>query len=200
MKPFLMLACAALTGISCAAPVEKKPVTQPENKATAKKEAMTLHDFTLPDITGKERKLSEFKGKTVLLVNTASQCGFTRQFDGLEKLYKANKDKGLVVLGFPSNDFGAQDPGSNEEIATFCKVNFGVSFPMFSKIVVTGEGAHPLYKWLTSKESNPQSAGPIGWNFTKFLINKDGAIVARYDSKTEPDGAEIKTALERELK
>lgn len=200
MKPFLLLACAALTSVSCAAPVENKPVAKPETKTTAKKETMTLHDFTMLDIAGKERKLSEFKGKTVLLVNTASQCGFTRQFDGLEKLYKANKDKGLVVLGFPSNDFGAQDPGSNDEIATFCKVNFGVSFPMFSKIVVTGDNSHPLYQWLTSKESNPQFAGPIGWNFTKFLINKDGAVVARYDSKVEPDGAEVKAALEKELK
>jgi glutathione peroxidase len=129
----------------------------------------------------------------------ALQTRFTRQFDGLEKLYQAYKGKGFVILGFPSNDFGAQDPGTNEEIATFCKANYGVTFPMFSKIVVKGEGQHPLYKWLTEKETDPNFAGPIGWNFTKFLVNKEGAVVARFESKVEPGSAEIKAAVEKEI-
>lgn len=205
MKPFLLLTCvAAFAGAGCAAPAAPttdtpKPAAKPEPKPEAKK-AMTLHDFKMLDITGKERNLSEFKGKTVLVVNTASHCGFTHQFDGLEKLYQANKDKGFIILGFPSNDFGAQDPGTNDEIATFCKANYGVTFPMFSKIVVKGEGQNPLYTWLTSKESDPNFAGPIGWNFTKFLVNKEGVVVGRFDSKVEPGSDEMKGAVANELK
>jgi glutathione peroxidase len=205
MKPFILLTCAAalaaatLSSVSCAAPAETKTEAKPEAKPE-NKENKTMHDFSALDIAGKEHKLSEYKGKTVLIVNTASRCGFTKQFDGLEKLYQANKDKDFVILGFPSNDFGAQDPGTNEEIIQFCKANYGVTFPMMSKIAVKGEAAHPLYQWLTSKESNPQFGGPIGWNFTKFLINKDGAVVARFDSKTEPMSDAVKEALARELK
>ena len=160
----------------------------------------SISDFTLPRLDGTPQNLAAYAGKPVLIVNTASRCGYTRQFDGLEKLYQAYKAKGFVILGFPSNDFGAQDPGTNEEILQFCKANYGVTFPMFSKITVKGEAAHPLYKWLTSKETDPNFAGPIGWNFTKFLINKDGVVVARFESKIEPGGPEIKAALEKELK
>lgn len=209
MKPLALLVCAAAlagiscAGISCAAPAAPAAdAPRPDKtqvKTEPKKEPMSLHDFTMLDITGKERKLSEFKGETVLVVNTASHCGFTPQFDGLEKLYQAYKEKGFVILGFPSNDFGAQDPGTNAEIATFCKANYGVTFPMFSKIVVKGDGQHPLYHWLTSKDTDPSFAGPIGWNFTKFLVNKEGVVVARFESKITPGGPEIKSALEKEL-
>jgi len=198
-----------VSGLSCAAPAtpvaDAPKMASPETpkempKSEPKKETMTLHDFKLLDISGKERNLSEFKGKAVLLVNTASKCGYTRQFDGLEKLYQGYKDKGLVILGFPSNDFGSQDPGTNEEIATFCKANYGVTFPMFSKIVVKGDGQHPLYAWLTAKETDPKFAGPVGWNFTKFLVSKEGVVVGRFESKVEPVSEEMKGAVEHELK
>ncbi|HEX8551381.1 MAG TPA: glutathione peroxidase [Abditibacteriaceae bacterium] len=158
-----------------------------------------MHSFKVKDIAGKDVNLADYKGKTVLLVNTASRCGFTKQYDGLEKLYKANKDKDFVILGFPSNDFGGQEPGSDEEIATFCKANFGVTFPLFSKIAVKGDNAHPLYKWLTSEKENPNFAGPVGWNFTKFLINKEGEVVARFASNDAPESDKVQSAVAKAI-
>ena len=150
--------------------------------------------FTAVD--GKAFDLDSLKGKVVLIVNVASRCGYTGQYAGLQKLYDAYKDKGLVVLGFPANEFGAQEPGSDAEIAQFCSTKYGVTFPMFSKIVVKGSGIAPLYKTLT-EASNP--AGDVKWNFEKFLIGRDGAIIGRYKSGVGPDDAELKGEIEAAL-
>ena len=140
--------------------------------------------------------LSAYTGKVLLIVNTASQCGFTPQYDGLEKLYQEYKEKGLVVIGVPSNDFGGQEPGSSEEIAQFCKLNFGVSFPMASKEVVSGEKAHPFYIW--AKEELGFGTAPK-WNFHKYLVGRDGALVDYFNSTTAPDAERLKNAVEKAL-
>jgi len=159
-----------------------------------------FYDIEVKTISGEPVKMEQYKGKTLLIVNTASRCGFTGQYDGLQKLYETYKDKGLVVLGFPSNDFLSQEPGSNEEIAQFCKLNYGVTFPMFSKISVKGSDQHPLYSFLTSKETNPNYAGKISWNFNKFLISPAGEVVNRFGSRTKPDDADLVAAIEQLLK
>jgi glutathione peroxidase len=145
----------------------------------------TIHDFSATSIDGIERQLVDYKGKVVLVVNTASQCGFTGQYKGLEELYRTYADRGLVVLGFPCDQFGHQEPGDEEEIATFCERNFGVTFPLFSKIDVNGPDAHPLYRWLRSEKSG-LVGDKIRWNFTKFLVDTEGNVVERYGSKTTP--------------
>jgi glutathione peroxidase len=146
----------------------------------------TVYDFEAQQIDGKSVPLSKFKGKVMLIVNTASACGYTPQFAGLEELHKTYAKKGLVVLGFPCNQFGAQDPGSDEEIAGFCQLNYGVSFPMMSKIDVNGAQAHPLFKWLTSEAPGLLGTTNIKWNFTKFLIGKDGQVLKRYSPQDAP--------------
>ncbi len=138
-------------------------------------------------IAGKRVKLDRYKGKVVLVVNTASECGFTPQYQGLEKLYKALHGKGLEVLGFPCNQFGAQEPGSEDEIASFCEVNYGVTFPMFSKVDVNGDEAAPLYKWLKKEKPGLLGTGAIKWNFTKFLVDRSGEVVARYAPNDTPE-------------
>lgn len=150
-------------------------------------------------ITGEPVNMEQYKGKVLLIVNTASKCGFTPQYEGLENLYETYKSRGLLVLGFPSNDFMRQEPGSNEEIASFCKMNYGVTFPMFEKIVVKGQGQHPLYAYLTSKQTNPEYSGEISWNFNKFLISRNGEIVNRFGSRTKPDDKDLVAAIETEL-
>ena len=150
--------------------------------------ARTVYDFEAQDIGGKSVSLSQFKGQVLLIVNTASKCGFTPQFEGLEKLYKDYADKGLAVLGFPSNQFGSQDPGSNDEIASFCQVNYGVSFPMMGKVDVNGANAHPLYQWLTAEAPGLLGSKAIKWNFTKFLVGKDGQVIRRYAPTDKPAG------------
>ncbi len=146
----------------------------------------TLHDFTATAIDGSEVDLAHYRGKAVLVVNTASKCGFTPQYKGLEELYEQYADDGLVVLGFPCDQFGHQEPGDEGEIAEFCSLNYGVTFPMFAKIDVNGDGAHPLYQWLRT-----QKGGVLGdkikWNFTKFLVDPDGNVVDRYASITKPE-------------
>jgi glutathione peroxidase len=156
-------------------------------------------DFKLKDIDGKEVPLADYKGKVVLIVNVASKCGLTPQYDGLEALNQKYGDKGLVILGFPANEFGAQEPGTDEQIKEFCTGEYGVKFPMFSKIVVKGDGIHPLYDFLTSKETNPKFAGPISWNFEKFLIDRDGNVAARFTPRTSPDSPDLVKAIEAEL-
>ena len=146
----------------------------------------TVYDFEARQIDGQNIALSAFKGKAMLIVNTASQCGFTPQFGGLEKLHKAYAGKGLVVLGFPCNQFGAQDPGQDSDIATFCQVNYGVSFPMMSKIDVNGPAAHPLYQWLSGEAPGLLGSKSIKWNFTKFLVGKDGRVIRRYAPLDKP--------------
>jgi len=159
----------------------------------------TVYDFTVQDIDGNQVELSKFKGKVLLIVNTASRCGYTPQYEGLQQLYSNYKDKGLVVLGFPANNFKGQEPGTDQEIKEFCTARYNVSFPMFSKISVAGADKHPLYELLTNKEKNPQFGGEITWNFNKFLIGKDGEVLARFESKDDPAGAEIRTAVDHAI-
>lgn len=181
---------------------------------------MEIYDYKVKDIKGKEVSLSEYQGKTLLIVNTASKCGFTQQYDGLEKLYQKYQDQGLVILGFPSNQFLEQDPGSNDEISQFCKVNFGVTFPLFSKIDVRGKNADPLFRFLTEaapfkgfelkkdggrliesviKEHYPENltGNEVKWNFTKFLISKDGKVLGRFEPTVTPEELDpaVKAAL-----
>lgn len=157
----------------------------------------SLADFTMPLLSGKTQPLSDFAGKVVLIVNVASKCGLTPQYEGLETLYKQFESRGLVVLGFPCNQFAGQEPGSDAEIAQFCEVNYGVTFPVFTRIEVNGEDAHPLYRWL--KEAAPGILGSeaIKWNFTKFLLDRSGAVVERYAPTTEP--ADIAADIEKLL-
>ena len=159
--------------------------------------AASVYDFEALSIEGKPAQLSTQRGKVLLIVNTASQCGLTPQFDGLEGLWDKYRDKGLVVVGFPSNEFGGQDPGSNEEIASFCSLNYGVSFPMMSKIQVNGARAHPLWKWLTAEAPGILGSKSVKWNFTKFLIGRDGRVVKRYAPTDTPESmrADIEAAL-----
>jgi glutathione peroxidase len=147
----------------------------------------TVYDFQAQQIDGKTVDLKQFKGKAMLIVNTASACGFTPQFAGLEALHKTYADQGLVVLGFPCNQFGAQDSGSNDEIADFCQMNYGVSFPMMSKIDVNGTQAHPLYQWLSAEAPGLLGSKSIKWNFTKFLVGKDGHVLKRYAPTDTPE-------------
>lgn len=146
----------------------------------------SIYDFEARQINGQDIPLSEYRGKVMLIVNTASQCGFTPQFGGLEELHKAYTGQGLVVLGFPCNQFGAQDPGADGESAEFCQVNYGVSFPMMSKIDVNGPAAHPLYKWLSAEAPGLLGSKSIKWNFTKFLVGKDGQVIRRYAPTDKP--------------
>ena len=156
--------------------------------------------FNMNDIDGKAVSLSQYRGSVLLVVNVASKCGFTGQYAGLEQLYRKYKDQGFYVLGFPANNFGGQEPGTNSEIKEFCSSNFNVTFPMFSKISVAGEDIHPLYEYLTNKTENAPFGGPIEWNFNKFLIGKDGRTIGRYPSKVEPLDPQIVNAVESALK
>jgi glutathione peroxidase len=153
----------------------------------------------MKSLSGKPVKLSHYAGKVVLIVNTASQCGYTPQYEPLEAVYKKYGSQGLAVLGFPANEFGQQEPGSDPEIAEFCRKNYGVTFDMFSKVVVKGAGQCPLYQFLTSAQTDPKFAGPIKWNFEKFLLGRDGQVVARFGSGAEPDSPEVTKAIEAEL-
>jgi glutathione peroxidase len=158
---------------------------------------MTVLNHTMPLLNGTEQDLSAYAGKVVLVVNTASKCGFTYQYEELESMYNAYKDKGLVILGFPCNQFGKQEPGSEAEIGAFCQKNYGVSFPMFSKIEVNGDNAAPLYRELKKAAPGLMGTKAIKWNFTKFLINRKGDVVRRYASATKPE--ELLTDIETEL-
>jgi glutathione peroxidase len=158
-----------------------------------------VHAFKLKSIDGEEINLADYKGKVVLLVNVASKCGLTPQYEGLQALYEKYKDKGLVVVGVPANEFGGQEPGTDAQIKEFCKLNYDVTFPMLSKIVVKGQGIHPLYAHLTSKETNPKFAGDIAWNFTKFLVDRDGNVIARFEPREAPDSKKLVKAVEDAL-
>lgn len=157
---------------------------------------MNIYSFKMPSLTGKDVDLSQYKGKVVLVVNTASKCGYTKQYKGLEALHEAKSEEGLAILGFPANNFGGQEPGSNEEIGAFCEKNYGVKFDMFSKISVKGEDKAPLYQYLTE---NAPEKGEVSWNFEKFLIGRNGEIVGRYKSKVAPDSPELLAAIDAEL-
>lgn len=155
--------------------------------------ASSVHEFSMTTIDGKPAPLSAYKGKVVLFVNVASKCGYTPQYTGLQSLYEKYKDKGLVIVGVPANNFGSQEPGTNEEIKTFCSRNYNVTFPMMSKVSVKGSDITPLYGYLT------QTGGEVKWNFTKFLVDKDGKVVSRFESKVTPDSTEMASAIEKAL-
>lgn len=157
--------------------------------------ASSVHDFTLNSIDGKPAPLAAYKGKVLLIVNVASRCGYTPQYTGLEALYERYKNQGLVVLGFPANNFGAQEPGTNEEIKTFCSSKYNVTFPMYAKISVKGDDMAPLYQFLTSS-----NGGDVKWNFTKFLVDGNGKVIGRFESKVTPESPELTGAVEAALK
>jgi glutathione peroxidase len=161
--------------------------------------ASSVHEFTLNALNGTPTSLATYKGKVMLIVNVASQCGYTYQYEGLQALYLKYKDQGLVVAGFPANNFGGQEPGSDAEIGAFCKSKFGVTFPMFSKISVAGADQAPLYRFLTDKTANPKTGGEIPWNFTKYLVDRNGKVLARFDAPVEPDSKELTSAIEKAL-
>jgi glutathione peroxidase len=168
-----------------------------ENTVEAK--SRSVLDFKMRDIDGKDVKLKKYKGNVLLVVNVASKCGYTPQYQGLQATYTKFKDKGFYVLGFPANNFGSQEPGTEKEIKEFCESKFGVTFPMFAKISVKGDDIDPLYSFLTSKETNPNFAGDITWNFNKFLIDRHGNVVARFTSKQTPESPEVTAAIEKYL-
>ncbi|WP_417378379.1 glutathione peroxidase [Gimesia sp.] len=189
LKSLTMLACVlALTcSMSLAGQTDKKSVPPVLNR-------------TVKTLDGKEVNLSKYKDKVLLIVNTASKCGATPQYKDLQALHEKYKDQGLVVLGFPCNQFGGQEPGTAVQISEFCSKNYGVTFDMFNKIDVKGEDADALYQYLTSKKANPKTAGPVKWNFEKFLISRDGDIAARFRTRDNPQSEEVTTAIETELK
>ena len=162
--------------------------------------ASSVYEFTLNSIDGKPAPLASYKGKVLLLVNVASKCGYTPQYTGLQSLYAKYKDQGLVIVGVPANNFGGQEPGTSEEIATFCSRNYNVTFPILSKVSVKGADATPLYQYLTDKTANPNTAGDVKWNFTKFLVGKDGKPVQRFEPGVTPDSPELAMAIEKALK
>lgn len=170
------------------------------HETTISAKTKSILDFTMKDIDGKDVKLKKYKGNVLLVVNTASKCGYTPQYESLQATYEKYKAQGFYVLGFPANNFGGQEPGSNAEIKEFCTSKYKVSFPMFAKISVKGEDQDPLYQFLTSKETNPNFAGDITWNFNKFLVDRKGNVVARFTSKDKPDGEAVAQAIEKYLK
>ena len=161
--------------------------------------ASSVYDFTLNSIDGAATPLSSFKGKVVLLVNVASKCGFTPQYAGLEAVYEKYKDRGLVIVGIPANNFASQEPGTEEEIKKFCSSKYNVTFPMMAKVSVLGDDETPLYKFLTDKSANPQIGGDIKWNFTKFLFDRNGKPVARFEPNVTPDSPQVQAAIESAL-
>jgi glutathione peroxidase len=164
----------------------------------ARKPASVL-DFQVKDIDGNPVNLSKYQGEVLLIVNTASQCGYTPQYQGLEALYEKYKSQGFEVLAYPANEFGHQEPGTDPEIKSFCSSKYHVTFPLFSKIVVKGKGIHPLYRFLTGAETDPDFAGPIPWNFTKFLVNRKGQVIARFQPDDEPESEKVTRAIEAAL-
>jgi glutathione peroxidase len=159
----------------------------------------SAHDFEHNTIDGQQRSLADYRGKVLLIVNVASQCGLTPQYSGLEELYRAMKDRGLEVLGFPCNQFGGQEPGTETEIKQFCETRFDVTFPLFAKLEVNGKARHPLYAWMTAQDTRPDGAGDVKWNFAKFLIDRQGALIARFSPMTAPASPELVDTLERAL-
>lgn len=163
------------------------------------KKEKSIYDIEVQTIDGKKAKMSDYKDKVVLIVNVASRCGFTYQYEGLQKIYKKYQKQGFVVLGFPANDFGKQEPGTNEQIRAFCTSRYEVSFPMFAKITVKGKSKHPLYAFLTDKKTNPKFHGEITWNFNKFLVDKNGKVTARFGPRSKPQDEVVTSAVAKAL-
>jgi glutathione peroxidase len=159
----------------------------------------TIHDFTVKTIDGDEKKLGDYRGKVLLVVNVASKCGLTPHYAGMQKLYEEYAGRGLEVLGFPCNQFAGQEPGSDAEVKRFCETSYGVTFPMFSKLEVNGAGRAPLYAWLTSEKTQPDGPGDVAWNFAKFVVGKDGRVKARFGPRVEATAAEVRGAIDAAL-
>ncbi len=189
----MVVAPAALIGLVAFSAMAEAPAKE--------KSAVTdsVLKFQVKDIDGKPVDLAKYKGEVILIVNTASMCGYTDQYTGLEAIYEKYKGKGFEILAFPANEFGKQEPGSNADIKTFCSTTYKVSFPLFSKVVAKGEGIDPLYKFLTSPETDPKFAGEITWNFNKFLVNRKGEVIARFASGDAPESAKVVKAVESAL-
>lgn len=210
---FVALTIVGMIGLLTGCSTEQAEETQKTGQDTSTKEASTMSEsmteeteistgplqFTMNDISGNEVPLKKYKGQVVLMVNTASKCGLTPQYAGLQKLHEKYAGQGLAILGFPANQFNNQEPGTNEQIAQFCEKNYGVEFDMFSKIVVKGDDIHPLYAYLIRQDTGPQESGDINWNFEKFLIGRDGQVVARFSPRTKPDDPKLIAAIEKEL-
>lgn len=177
--------------------IGKEPTTMPVRKPTTQPSSPL--DFVVTTIDGEDKNLSDYRGQVVLIVNVASKCGLTPQYAALQKLYEKYKDQGLVIIGFPANNFGGQEPGSNEEVKTFCTTKYNVTFPMMAKISVKGKDKAPLYQFLTSKDPAGEFAGEIEWNFAKFLVDREGHLVARFPSRTTPDDPKVIETLEKTL-
>ncbi len=199
---FLLGVSALVIVTACSSSAaEQQPIQKEKAKVSTvstQAPAQSIHDFTLKSIDGQEVKLADYKGKVALLVNVASRCGYTPQYEGLQAIYSQYKDQGFVVLGFPANNFGSQEPGTNEEIKSFCSLTYNVKFPMFAKISVKGDDLHPLYQFLTSKDSG--FGGEIQWNFGKFLVDKNGKVIARFESGDAPESSKVMQAIEQALK
>ncbi len=199
MKKYVILSVIAVLIISTVAIALTWDGGDPLKEGETMAEKSVL-DFTMKSIDGVDVKLDSYNGKVLMLVNVASRCGFTSQYQGLEKIYSKYKEQGLVVMGFPANNFLWQEPGTNDEIKSFCTTKYSVTFPMFAKISVKGGEIHPLYKFLTSKQTNPEFGGGVSWNFNKFLVDRAGKVVARFASKDEPESDKVIQAIEQALK
>jgi glutathione peroxidase len=191
MKKIILIALSLFIAAGC---------LMSDSTPRAELKTKSVLEFKMKDIDGNDVKLKKYKGNVLLVVNTASKCGYTPQYEGLEAIYEKYKSEGFTVLGFPANNFGGQEPGTEAEIKEFCTTKYKVSFPMFAKISVKGDDQDPLYKFLTSKETNPNFAGDITWNFNKFLIDKKGNVVARFSSKDTPQSEAVTAAIEKYLK
>ena len=189
----LLSSLASLAALLVVAPLAVVTAAGTTNKATS------VLDFHVKDIEGKDVDLASYKGKVLLIVNTASQCGLTPQYKDLEAMYEKYKDQGLEILAFPANEFGKQEPGTNEQIKEFCSTKYKVSFPLFSKVVVKGKGIDPLFDFLTSESTNPKFAGPIKWNFNKFLVDRKGEVIARFEPKKDNWSEPVVSTIEKAL-
>ena len=198
MKIRTLAAAGAIILSGAAFQVARSADTTPTPKENAPAKPMSIYNFKQKSLAGTDVDMSKYKGKVLLIVNTASKCGYTKQYPGLQKLSESHSKEGLAVLGFPANNFGAQEPGSDSEIGEFCQKNFGVTFDMFSKVSVKGADKAPIFQYLTT-EANPDLTGEIGWNFEKFLISRDGKLVQRFKSGVAPDSPELLKAIDAEL-
>ena len=192
-RSLLLTSFAALTVLIAVTSAAVVSAEDPAKKPTS------VLDFHMKDIDGKDVDLAKYQGKVLLIVNTASQCGNTPQYKDLEAIYEKYKDQGFEVLAFPANEFGSQEPGDNSQIKQFCSTRYKVTFPLFSKIVVDGENKHPLYQFLTSESTNPKFAGKIRWNFAKFLVNRKGEVIQRFDPRENPSSGKVTGAVEKAL-
>ena len=191
-----ILALVAITTLCGVLMTSARPVLSSRLPVTG----ATIYDIPVRDIRGKTIKLDQYKGKVMLIVNVASRCGYTPQYTGLQQLYERYESRGLVILGFPANNFGGQEPGTEQEIAQFCSMKYNVRFPMFAKLSADGSDMHPLYQFLTNRQTNPKFAGPITWNFNKFLIDRSGQPIARFDSADRPESEKVIQAIENALR